>query len=205
MKLKRDNIEESIEYVMELIDRMKKTSNKDWKNIIKLKQKILFKLANKDYSQTQTRILVAKLIVQTITALRSNDRINAINRLINKSDRSLLLLAYVFRDLLNLDESIEDESFCDYLAKRIDSYSSEVVVFDLLQVYCQKSVNQHEKVLELLQNKDNQYSLPVKQTNKLLLILKLFPESSTIVEKAYKNLVKKALVFFESSDENNNE
>ncbi|CAF1607372.1 unnamed protein product [Rotaria magnacalcarata] len=184
---------------------MKKTSNKDWKNIIKLKQKILFKLANKDYSQTQTRILVAKLIVQTITALRSNDRINAINRLINKSDRSLLLLAYVFRDLLNLDESIEDESFCDYLAKRIDSYSSEVVVFDLLQVYCQKSVNQHEKVLELLQNKDNQYSLPVKQTNKLLLILKLFPESSTIVEKAYKNLVKKALVFFESSDENNNE
>ncbi|CAM4835731.1 unnamed protein product [Rotaria magnacalcarata] len=165
----------------------------------------LKEISKKDYSQTQTRILVAKLIVQTIAALRSNDRINAINRLINKSDRSLLLLAYVFRDLLNLDESIEDESFCDYLAKRIDSYSSEVVVFDLLQVYCQKSVNQHEKVLELLQNKDNQYSLPVKQTNKLLLILKLFPESSTIVEKAYKNLVKKALVFFESSDENNNE
>ncbi|CAF3991334.1 unnamed protein product [Rotaria magnacalcarata] len=201
----QDNIEESIECVRELIDRMKKTSNKNWKNIIRLKQKILFKLANKDYSQTQTRILVAKLIVQTITALRSNDRINAINRLINKSDRSLLLLAYVFRDLLNLDESIENESFCDYLAKLIDSYSSEVVVFDLLQVYCQKNVNQHEKVLELLQNKDNQHSLPVKQTNQLLLILKLFPESTTIVEKIYRNLVKKALVFFESSDENNNE
>ncbi|CAM4797005.1 unnamed protein product [Rotaria magnacalcarata] len=201
----QDNIEESIECVRELIDRMKKTSNKNWKNIIRLKQKILFKLANKDYSQTQTRILVAKLIVQTITALRSNDRINAINRLINKSDRSLLLLAYVFRDLLNLDESIENESFCDYLAKLIDSYSSEVVVFDLLQVYCQKNVNQHEKVLELLQNKDNQHSLPVKQTNQLLLILKLFPKSTTIVEKIYRNLVKKALVFFESSDENNND
>ncbi|CAF3637003.1 unnamed protein product [Rotaria socialis] len=201
----QDNIEESIECAMELIDRMKKISNKNWKNIIRLKQKILFKLANKDYSQTQTRILVAKLIVQTITALRSNDRINAIIRLINKSDRSLLLLAYVFRGLLNLDEPIENESFCDYLAKLIDNYSSESVVFDLLQVYCQKNANQHEQVLELLQSKDNQHSLPVKQTNQLLLILKLFPESTTIVEKIYKDLVKKALVFFESSDENNNE
>jgi hypothetical protein len=60
----QDTIEESIECVMELIDRMKKISNKNWKNIIRLKQKILFELANKDYSPTQTRILVAKLIVQ---------------------------------------------------------------------------------------------------------------------------------------------
>jgi hypothetical protein len=125
--------------------------------------------------------------------------------LINKSDRSLLLLAYVFRDLLNLDEPIENESFSDYLAKLIDSYSSESVVFDLLQVYCQKSADQHEKVLELLQSKDNQHSLPMKQTNKLLLIFKLFRESTSIVEKIYKNLVEKALVFVESSNEKNNE
>jgi hypothetical protein len=43
---------------------MKKISNKNWKNILRLKQKIIFKLTNKDYSQTQTRILVAKLIVR---------------------------------------------------------------------------------------------------------------------------------------------
>jgi hypothetical protein len=125
--------------------------------------------------------------------------------LINKSDRSLLLLAYVFRDLLNLDEPIENELFCDYLAKLIDSYSSESVAFDLFQVYCQKNADQHEKVLELLQSKDNQHTLPMKQTNQLLLIFKLFPESTSIVEKIYKNLVKKALVFFESFNENNNE
>jgi hypothetical protein len=59
-----DDIEQGIECIMELIERMKKLSNKNWKNILRLKQKIIFKLANKDYSQIQTRILVAKLIVR---------------------------------------------------------------------------------------------------------------------------------------------
>ncbi|CAF1560592.1 unnamed protein product [Rotaria sp. Silwood1] len=64
LKELNDNIEQGIECIMELIDRMKKISNKNWKNILRLKQKILFKLANKDYSQLETRIIVGKLIVQ---------------------------------------------------------------------------------------------------------------------------------------------
>jgi hypothetical protein len=59
-----ENIDEGIECIMELIERMKKVSNKNWKNILRLKQKLIFKLANKDYSQTETRILVAKLLVR---------------------------------------------------------------------------------------------------------------------------------------------
>jgi hypothetical protein len=59
-----ENIELGIECIMELIERMKKISNKNWKNILRLKQKMIFKLANKDYSQIPTRILVAKLIVR---------------------------------------------------------------------------------------------------------------------------------------------
>ncbi|CAF3960709.1 unnamed protein product, partial [Rotaria sordida] len=203
LKELNDNIEQGIECIMELIDRMEKISNKNWKNILRLKQKILFKLAYKDYSQSQTRIIVAKLIVRTITALRSDDRIYAIKRLINKSDHSILLLAYVFHDLLNLDESIENEIFIDYLQKLIDNYSSESITFDLLHMYCQKNLNQHEKILKLLQNDDNQQGLPIKQTNQLLLILKLFPESILIAETIYKTLVKKAVLFFESSNENN--
>ncbi|CAF4250813.1 unnamed protein product, partial [Rotaria sordida] len=140
---------------------------------------------------------------RTITALRSDDRIYAIKRLINKSDHSILLLAYVFHDLLNLDESIENEIFIDYLQKLIDNYSSESITFDLLHIYCQKNLNQHEKILKLLQNDDNQQGLPIKQTNQLLLILKLFPESILIAETTYKTLVKKAVLFFESSNENN--
>ncbi|CAF4048709.1 unnamed protein product, partial [Rotaria sp. Silwood1] len=205
LKELNDNIEQGIECIMELIDRMKKISNKNWKNILRLKQKILFKLANKDYSQLETRIIVGKLIVQTITALRSNDRINAINRLLNKSDHSLLLLAYVFLDLLNLDETIENEIFFDYLLKLIDHYSSESVVFDLLNIYYQKNINQHEKILELLQNDDNQENLPIKQTNELLLILKLFPESISIAETIYKTLIKKSTLFFDSSSNENNQ
>ncbi|CAF1172950.1 unnamed protein product [Rotaria sordida] len=203
LKELNDNIEQGIECIMELIDRMEKISNKNWKNILRLKQKILFKLAYKDYSQSQTRIIVAKLIVRTITALRSDDRIYAIKRLINKSDHSILLLAYVFHDLLNLDESIENEIFIDYLQKLIDNYSSESITFDLLHIYCQKNLNQHEKILKLLQNDDNQQGLPIKQTNQLLLILKLFPESILIAETTYRTLVKKAVLFFESSNENN--
>ena len=59
-----DNIEDAIECIMELIDRMKKISDENWKHILRLKQKILFKLVKKDYSRVQTRILVAKLIVR---------------------------------------------------------------------------------------------------------------------------------------------
>ncbi len=59
-----DDIEQGIECIMELIERMKKILNKNWKNILRLKQKMIFKLANKDYLQIQTRILVAKLIVR---------------------------------------------------------------------------------------------------------------------------------------------
>ncbi|CAF3417994.1 unnamed protein product [Rotaria sp. Silwood2] len=205
LKELNDNIEQGIECIMELIDRMNKISNKNWKNILRLKQKILFKLINKDYSKLSSRILVSKLIVQTINVLRSNDRINAINRLINKSDHSSLLLAYVFHDLLNLDEPIDNEIFLDYLQKLINNYSSESIVFDLLNIYCQKNINQHEKILELLQNDDNQEKLPIKQTNQLLLILKLFPDSISIAETIYKTLVKKAILFFQSSSNENNQ
>ena len=51
-----EDLEQGIECVMELIERMKKSS----KNILRLKQKIIFKLAKKD----QQPILLAKLIVQ---------------------------------------------------------------------------------------------------------------------------------------------
>jgi len=198
-----DNIDESIECIMELIERMKKISNKNWKNILRLKQKMIFKLANKDYSQLQTRILIAKFIVQTITALRSNDRNDAINRLIHKSHHSLLLHAYIFYDLLKLEETIESEEFIPYLQNLLDNYSSESIVFDLLYIYHQQNPNQQEKILELLQNEDHQQNLPIKQTNQLLLILKLFPDSMPIAEKIYKSLIKKAITFFESTNENN--
>jgi len=64
LKVYNENLEDGIECIMELIERMKKISNKNWKNILRLKQKIIFKLAMKEYSQLETRILVAKLIVQ---------------------------------------------------------------------------------------------------------------------------------------------
>ncbi|CAF4707565.1 unnamed protein product, partial [Rotaria sp. Silwood2] len=127
------------------------------------------------------------------------------NRRINKSGHSSLLLAFVFHDLLNLDEPIDNEIFLDYLQKLINNYSSESIVFDLLNIYCQKNINQHEKILELLQNDDNQEKLPIKQTNQLLLILKLFPDSISIAETIYKTLVKKAILFFQSSSNENNQ
>jgi hypothetical protein len=64
LKVYNENLEDGIECIMELIERMKKISNKNWKNILRLKQKMIFKLAIKEYSQLETRILVAKLIVQ---------------------------------------------------------------------------------------------------------------------------------------------
>ena len=137
---------------------------------------------------------------RTITALRSNDRSDAIDRLLHKSDYSLLLLANV---LLNLVESIETELDFNYLRKLIDNHSSDPIVFDLLRIYCQQNSNQQIKILELLKNKDNQEDLPIQQTNKLLLILKLFPDSISIGETIYKSLIKRALLFFQSSKENN--
>lgn len=57
-----DNIEDAIECLMKLIERMKKVSNKNWKNILRLKQKMIFKLTNKEYPKTQT--LISKFIVR---------------------------------------------------------------------------------------------------------------------------------------------
>lgn len=59
-----DDIQESIECIVELIERMKNNSNKNWKNILRLKQKLIFKLTYREYSQIQTRILLAKFIVR---------------------------------------------------------------------------------------------------------------------------------------------
>ncbi|UJR08114.1 hypothetical protein I4U23_012391 [Adineta vaga] len=194
-----DNLEEGIECIMELIERMKKISNKNWKNILRLKQKLIFKLTGKEYTQVSTRILVAKLIVRTITALRSNDHPDAINRLINKSNHSLLLLAYVFHDLLNLEERIENELFIDYLQKLIDNYSSESIVFDLLRIFCQQNPNEHEKIMKLLENNNSVEQLPIKQTNQLLLMLKLFPDSLPAAEIIYKSIAKTTVSFFETT------
>jgi hypothetical protein len=141
-----------------------------------------------------------KFFCRTITALRSNDRPDAINRLLHKSDHSLLLVANV---LLNLEESIESEIFLEYLRKLIDNHSSESIVFDLLNIYCQKYPDEQEKILELLQTKDKQQDLPIQQTNQLLLILKLFPDSILIAEKIYKSLIKRIILFFKSSKKNN--
>ncbi|CAF1511498.1 unnamed protein product, partial [Adineta steineri] len=203
LKVYNENLEDGIECIMILIERMKKISNKNWKNILRLKQKIILKLATKEYSEIQTRILVAKLIVRTITAFRSNDRHDVINRLLNKSHHSLLFLAYVFHDLLNTEETIDNELFLDYLHKLIENHSSESIVFDLLQIYCKQNLDQHEKVLKLLENENKQENLPIQQTNQLLHILKLFPDSILTAEIIYKAIIKKAILFFESSNENN--
>ena len=132
-----------------------------------------------------------------------HDRIYAIRRLINKSNYSHLLLAYVFYDLLNSEYKFECEMFPDYLRQLIDHHSSELIVFDLLQIYCQKNENQQQQILKLLQQIDTQESLPMKQTNQLLLILKLFPNSVSITETIYKTLVNKTIIFFQTSNENN--
>jgi hypothetical protein len=194
----KENINDGIECILELIERMKKYSNKNWKNILRLKQKFIYKLANQDYSQIQTRILVAKLIVQTIIALRLSDRSDAINRLVHKSHHSLILHAYIFYDLLNLEQTIESEEFLNYLQQLLEHHSSESIVFDLLRVY-----NQSEKILELLQKKIEEENLPIQQTNQLLLILKLFPDSMNIAETIYKFLIEKSIKFFQSKKENN--
>jgi hypothetical protein len=76
-------------------------------------------------------------------------------------------------------------------------------VFDLLNIYCQKYPDEQEKILELLQTKDKQQDLPIQQTNQLLLILKLFPDSIPIAEKIYKSLIKRIILFFKSSKKNN--
>ena len=76
-------------------------------------------------------------------------------------------------------------------------------MFDLLRIYHQQNPHQQEKIFELLQDDDQQEHLPIKQTNQLLLMLKLFPDARTIAETIYKSLMKKAIQFFASSNENN--
>ena len=80
-----------------------------------------------------TRILVAKLLVQAIIALRSADRSEAIQRLVHKSSHSLLLHAYIFYDLLNRQQSIDSEEFLPYLQRLVQEPPSESFVFDLLR------------------------------------------------------------------------
>ena len=87
--------------------------------------------------------LFIEIYSRTITALRVDDRINVIHRLINKTDYSRLLLAYVFYDLLNFEHKFECEMFLDYFRQLIDKHSSESIVFDLLKIYCQKNENHH--------------------------------------------------------------
>lgn len=60
LKSLENDLEQGIECAMELIERMKRSSDKHWKNILRLKQKIILKLAKKDHQP----ILLAKLIVQ---------------------------------------------------------------------------------------------------------------------------------------------
>ena len=64
LKYLNDDIDDGIECIMELIDRMKKSSNVIWENILRLKHKYVFKLIKKEFFRTKTRILVSKLIVQ---------------------------------------------------------------------------------------------------------------------------------------------
>jgi hypothetical protein len=117
---------------------------------------------------------------------------------VHKSHHSLLLHAYIFNDLLNLEQTIESEEFLNYLQQLLDHHSSESIVFDLLRIY-----NQPEKILELLQKEIDQENLPIQQTNQLLLILKLFPDSMNIAETIYKSLIKKSIKVFQSANENN--
>ena len=107
--------------------------------------------------------------------------------------------AFVFYVLLNQDEHFDDEIFLEYLRRLIDQHSSESIVFDLIPVYCQKNDKQQEKVLELLLNADNQQTSPNKQTKQLLLILKLFPQSISIVETHYKTLIARMIQVIQSS------
>ena len=114
-------------------------------------------------------------------ALRSADRPDAINRLIHKASHSLLLHAYIFHDLLKLQQTIESEEFLPYLQQLLQHHSSESIVFELFQVYTKP-----EEIFQLLQQESDQ------QTNQLLLMLKLFPDSIPTAEKIYESLLKKS-------------
>ena len=187
LKYLSDELDHGLECALELIERMKHHSNKNWKNILRLKQKLLFKLTKKDYPEMSTRILVAKLLVQAIIALRSADRSEAIQRLVHKSSHSLLLHAYIFYDLLNRQQSIDNEEFLPYLQRLVQEHPSESIVFDLLRTY-----NQPEQIFQLLQDQSDH---PIQQTNRLLLMLKLFPDRISPAEKIYQSLIEKSREF----------
>ena len=59
-----NNLNNGIECIIELIERMKNLSNSIWQNILRLKHKMIFKLIKNEYSQVKTRIFVSKFIVQ---------------------------------------------------------------------------------------------------------------------------------------------
>ena len=194
---------QGIECILELIDRAKKASNTDWKNLLRLKQKHVFRLIKTDYPRVQTRILVAKLISRTIGALRSTDRADAIQRLIPKSDHGLLTFAHLANDLLVGKESIDTELFSEYLHRLISKHSSESIVLQLLRQFCEQNPDEKDRILQLLQIAgQTQDDLPRAETNQLLLLLQLFPESVAIVEPIYESLVQRTTAYFQTSQDN---
>lgn len=96
-----EELDEALRCALELIERMKRNGNKDWKTTLRLKQKLVWKLGHEDSP------LRVKFVVRTLTALRSGDRPDAVRRLLKKSSRSLLLLAGVFHSYLLGGETIE--------------------------------------------------------------------------------------------------
>ena len=186
-----DDLEEGIRCALELIDRMKRNGNKEWKTSLRLKQKLVWKLAGDDYPTESTRLLVAKFLLRTVTALHSVDRPEAIQRLVKKSSRSLLLCAFVFYGYLLGGETIElDEPFLAFLEKLIEKHSSEPIVLDLLRLLTDRHPEVKERILLFLQQHQEEDFLR-STTWRLFLLLKLFPESSDLAEGIAQSVLER--------------
>ena len=159
------------------LDRMKK---KEWKNIFETETEIHWEISNEELGESF-----------------SSNIDQPIQRLSDKSPRSPLLLAQVFRQLFRDDQRCNVEAmFNDYLPLLIRHHSAEPLVFDFLQTFNETFPEEKQRLIPLFQTKDS----PQEETNRLLLFLKFFPHETSIAEEMYQSLVQQAKTLFQSAD-----
>ena len=106
-------------------------------------------------------------------------------------------MAQIFHQWFSHEKSIEDqEKFLLYLKYLIENYSEQSIVGDLIRLFYQKYPKTKDEIVEYLTNSNFDEEIPTNATNRLFLLLDIFPDSTEKTREIYQVLIGKIQINF---------
>lgn len=139
-----------------------------------------------------TAKIVSFFFFRTLKVLRTNERQDAVRRLIEKSKRSTLRVASIFhRFFVETNKPTEqNENFLEFFTLLLENFADRQIVFDLVDIFQRQNENVRPKIAEILRKSAEGKTSSREKTERIVFLVKLFPEENDFTLRIYRSVLE---------------